>query len=127
VPTQAHDAFASLGLPLHQAATLNNLGLVEQRIGSIAAAERTFREALALSEATGYRHGVAHASVSLGRLKLEQGHIDEARTLLAEALAVCERHNLKTREYEVHEALAEFFEKTGDNARRSRISAASTR
>ncbi|MCC6195917.1 MAG: diguanylate cyclase [Burkholderiales bacterium] len=114
---EAHDAFAALGLPLQQAATLNNLGLVLQRRGMLAEAERTFREALALSEATGYRHGVAHASVSLGRLCLEQDRIDEARTLLGDALAACERHNLKTREYEVHEALAEFHDKIGDTAR----------
>ena len=51
------------------------------------------REALALSEATGYRYGVAHASLSLGRLCLAQGRYDEAREWLAAALAVCERHS----------------------------------
>ena len=112
--TEAHEVFVGLGLPLQQSATLNNLGLVQERMGDVAGAERTMREALALSEATGYRHGVAHASLSLGRLCLAQERYDDAREWLAGALTVCERHQLKPTQYEVHEALADFHEKTGD-------------
>ena len=65
--SEAHDVFVDLGLPLQQSATLNNLGLVQQRLGDAAGAERTLRAALDLSEATGYRYGVAHASLSLGK------------------------------------------------------------
>jgi diguanylate cyclase (GGDEF)-like protein len=113
---EAHEVFVKLGLPLQQSATLNNLGLVQQRMGNAAGAERTLREALALAEATGYRYGVAHASLSLGRLCLEQDRFDDARQWLSAALAVCERHQLKPTQYEVHEALAEYHDKTGDAA-----------
>ena len=111
---EAYQVFVGLGLPLQQCATLNNLALVQERKGDPATAEATMREALALSEATGYRYGVAHASLALGRLCLADGRFDESRSWLTAALAVCERHNLKPTQYEVHEALADFHEKTGD-------------
>ena len=37
---------------------------------------------------------------------------DEARKWLAAALDVCERHNLKPTQFEVHEVLADYYEKT---------------
>lgn len=113
---EAHEVFVSLGLPLQQCATLNNLALVQERQGDRATAERTMREALALSEATGYRYGVAHASLALGRLCSALDRFDEAKRWLAAALDVCERHHLKPTQLEVHEALADYFEKTGDPA-----------
>lgn len=113
---EAHDQFAELGLPLQQSATLNNLGLVMQRLGDPAGAERTLREALELSEATGYRYGVAHANLALGRLYIAQGRIGDARGRLEAALTDSERHRLKPMQYECHEALAELFEVTGEPA-----------
>jgi diguanylate cyclase (GGDEF)-like protein len=110
----AYQVFVELGLPLQQCATLNNLALVQERKGDRANAEGTMREALALSEATGYRYGVAHASLSLGRLCLSGERHDESRTWLSAALAVCERHSLKPTQLEVHEALADYYEETGD-------------
>jgi diguanylate cyclase (GGDEF)-like protein len=74
------------------------------------------REALALSEVTGYRYGVSHASLALGKLFLAQARYEDAREWLATALAVAERHNLKPTQYEVLEALADFHDKTGDAA-----------
>ena len=70
---EAHGVFVDLGLPLQQSATLNNIGLVQQRLGDAASAERTLRAALDLSEATGYRYGVAHASLSLGKVCMARG------------------------------------------------------
>lgn len=112
--TEAHAVFVGLGLPLHRSATLNNMGLVLERLGDAAGAERTLREALDLSEATGYRYGVAHAGLSLGKLCIAQGRYDEAGAWLAAALETCERHRLKPTQFEVHEALAELHEKCGD-------------
>ena len=112
----AYAVFVGLGLPLQQCATLNNLALLQERKGDLATAESTMREALALSEATGYRYGVAHASLALGRLCLGDGRVDESRKWLSAALAVSERHNLKPTQFEVHEALADYHEKTGDHA-----------
>ena len=77
----AYRIFVGLGLPLQQCATLNNLALVQERNGDLATAEGTMREALALSEATGYRYGVAHASLGLGRLCLVDGRYDESHRL----------------------------------------------
>ena len=65
---EAHALFVKLGLPLQQCATLNNLGLLREQLGDVAGAEHTLRSALSLSESTGYRLGVAHALLSLGKL-----------------------------------------------------------
>lgn len=111
---EAHQLFRQLDLPLHQCATLNNLGLVAQRMGDEEAAERILRHALTLSETTGYRYGVAHASLSLGRLCAGQRRFDEAFAWLRMALEVCEQHNLKPTQYEVHEALSNLHAATGD-------------
>ncbi|MFO1324201.1 MAG: diguanylate cyclase [Burkholderiales bacterium] len=113
---EAHSVFVDLMLPLQQAATLNNMGLVLERLGDAAGAERTLREALDLSEGTGYRYGVAHAALSLGRLCMAQQRFGEARQWLTSSLDTCERHRLKPTQYEVHEALAELHEKLGDAA-----------
>jgi diguanylate cyclase (GGDEF)-like protein len=113
---EARQVFVDLGLPLHEAATLNNAGLVLERLGDHAAAERTLREALDLSESTGYRYGVAHASLALGKLYLARGRHADARTWLDAALDTCRRHQLRPTQYEVHEALAELHERTGDTA-----------
>ncbi|MFO1310894.1 MAG: diguanylate cyclase [Burkholderiales bacterium] len=113
---EAYDVFVGLGLPLLQCATLNNVALVRERKGDVVTAERTMHDALALSEATGYRYGVAHASLSLGRLCQRGGRAEEARKWLTDALDVSERHNLKHMQFEVHEALAEHYEQCGDPA-----------
>jgi diguanylate cyclase (GGDEF)-like protein len=113
---QAHALFEALGLPLLQCATLNNLGLVQEKLGDHAAAERTLRDALEQSEATGYRQGVAHANLGLGRLCAAQARHDEARARLHAALDDSERYQIKLTCYECHEALADFYEGTGDSA-----------
>jgi diguanylate cyclase (GGDEF)-like protein len=115
--TEAQDLFAAMGLPLHESATLNNLGLVQERLGDVKAAEATLRHACKLSETTGYRYGVAHASLGLGRLCFAQNRMDEARTWLETALAESEAHHIKATLYESHEALADYFDRAGDAAR----------
>jgi len=114
---EAHAVFVNLGLPLQQSATLNNIGLVLERLGDVEGAERTLRDALDLSEATGYRYGVARAKLSLGKLCLAQDRRDEAHLLLRLALDACERYRLKPMQFEVHEALASLHEKSGDASR----------
>lgn len=111
---EAHDLFRQLALPLQQCATLNNLGLLAEARGDDARAERTLREAFALSGTTGYRYGVAHAALSLGRLCARQRRHDDAFAMLHKALELCEQHDLKPTQYEVHDALSALYEATGD-------------
>ena len=91
-------------------------GSLREQLGDVAGAEHTLRIALSLSESTGYRLGVAHALLSLGKLCAAQRRHDEAMTWMRSALEVCERHNLKPIQYETHEALAALHEATGDTA-----------
>jgi tetratricopeptide (TPR) repeat protein len=84
--------------------------------GDIAGAESTLRIALSLSESTGYRLGVAHALLALGKLCAAQRRHEEAMAWMRSALEACERHNLKPIQYEAHEALSALHEATGDTA-----------
>jgi diguanylate cyclase (GGDEF)-like protein len=112
--TEALQIFEDLGLPLLQCATLNNLGLVHDKLGDTAAAERTLRDALSRSEALAYVQGTAHAQMALGRLYATQARTEEARERLYAALRICERHSLKLTCFECHEALASLHERLGD-------------
>ena len=112
--TEAHSLFENRGMLLQQSATLNNLGLVRERLGDATRAEATLHAALDLAEATGYRHGVADASLSLGKLCSNQRRHDEARHWLEAALDVCVQHRLKPTQYECHEALALLHEQMGE-------------
>ena len=108
--------FRASGATMHESAVLNNLGLTQARLGQAEAAEQTLRDALVLSERSGYRLGVVNAMRSLGRLYTGQRRFGEAGRLLADALDVAEAHRLKPDQAECHQALSEYFEHTGDFA-----------
>ena len=101
---------------LHECAVLNNLGLTQQMLGRRDDAEATLRQALELSERSGYRLGVANALRGLGRLATEQRRFGEAGRLLADALRTAETHRLKQDQAETHLALSDYFDATGDHA-----------
>jgi len=112
--TEALQVFEALGLPLLQCVTLNNIGLVHDKLGDMAAAERTLRDALARSESLDYVQGTAHAQMALGRLYAAQLRNEEAQERLHLALRICERHSLDLTCFECHEALALLYERLGD-------------
>ena len=112
--TEALQIFEALGLPLLQCATLNNLGLVHDKLGDTAAAERTLRDALSRSESLAYVQGTAHAQMALGRLYAAQSRNEEAQARLHAALRICERQSIKLTCFECHEALAALYERLGD-------------
>jgi diguanylate cyclase (GGDEF)-like protein len=115
--TEALQLFEALGLPLLQCATLNNLGLVHDKLGDAAAAERTLRDALARSESLAYAQGIAHAQMALGRLYAARERNGEAQERLHAALRICERQSIKLTCFECHEALAALYERLGDSTR----------
>jgi diguanylate cyclase (GGDEF)-like protein len=115
--TEALQLFEALDVPLLQCATLNNLGLVHDKMGDAAAAERTLRDALARSESLAYAQGIAHAQMALGRLYAAQERSEEAQERLHAALRICERQSIKLTCFECHEALAALYERLGDSVR----------
>ena len=115
--TEALQIFEALGLPLLQCATLNNLGLVHDKLGDTAAAERTLRDALLRSESLAYVQGTAHAQMALGRLYAAQARNEEAQERLHAALRICERQSIKLTCFECHEALALLYERLGDSVK----------
>lgn len=69
---------------------LNDLGWAEQEAGDLDAAERHYRQALALAESIGYEEGVATNKGTLGDLSLERQDWAAAEVYAREALRLTE-------------------------------------
>ena len=67
---------------------LHRLGAVEEQTGNPDAARHLYDRALAMRREILYASGVAETLLALGRLRLAQGELEEARPLLAEAQTV---------------------------------------
>ena len=70
------------------AVTIDNLGSAAQDLGDAGSALAFYREALALNRARDDREGIAMNELHLALVEAEQGRLQEARRLLASALAV---------------------------------------
>ncbi|MEJ2210982.1 MAG: tetratricopeptide repeat protein [Anaerolineae bacterium] len=92
------------------AQSLDGLGDVAARLGSLDVAEKRFKEGLALRREIGDRWGIAISLSSLGGLAGRQGKYDEARRWFQESLAISRAlgnprgiaaclHNLSTIDY----------------------------
>lgn len=73
------------------AATLNNLAQAVARIGGLGEAIRLYRECAAVADANGHEALEAMAHTSLGECLLRVGEYDEARDLIARAIAAYTR------------------------------------
>ena len=67
-----------------------NLGLLHQTRGELDEAEAMYREGLTLSEALGYKVGMAANYVNLGILYKSRGQLDEAEAMYRKSLALDE-------------------------------------
>ncbi|MCI5160289.1 MAG: tetratricopeptide repeat protein, partial [Candidatus Electrothrix sp. AUS1_2] len=73
------------------AIVLNDLALVEQAQGDLAAAEQHLREALRIAEKVKYREGVAIYTGNLAEVALDQGNWLQAEELARQALERMEK------------------------------------
>src|SRR5205823_6323005 len=80
------------------AASLSNLGNVQQDRGQFEAALNCHQEALSLRRAAGDRLGVIVSQNNLSVLRFQLGHVERARGLAERALAVAVRAGLRERE-----------------------------
>jgi tetratricopeptide (TPR) repeat protein len=73
---------------LHIAESLNNLALVNRKLHRLKDSERDYRRAIEILRAIKHRPELAAAIHNLARVRADQGRIDEAKSLIEEAIAV---------------------------------------
>jgi tetratricopeptide (TPR) repeat protein len=83
---EALEIFQVLDDPRGKAQTLNGLGLAQARIGDEAGAVDSLETAVALLTELGDSHGAGRVLANLGALHRGQGHDEEARAYLHDAL-----------------------------------------
>ena len=84
----ARDTFEALGEASGLMAAWYNTGMAHRRAGDLAAAERAFREALAIERELGDRRGEAETLTELGVIAHARGRLDAAAGLAGDAAAI---------------------------------------
>ena len=88
IANQILSAKRELGDRGGEARSLNNLGIIAQKRGDVADAERLFRECLAIMKEIGNRHGEAGSLNNLANIAQERDDLDEALRLFEESIAI---------------------------------------
>src|SRR4029450_13291055 len=86
VGQQALELFAGLGDRRGGALTLNGIGLTQARMGDEAGALDSYEAAVALLTELGDSHGAGRVLANMGALESGQGHDEQARAYLHDAL-----------------------------------------
>jgi tetratricopeptide (TPR) repeat protein len=86
VGQQALEVFRAFGDPRGEALTLNGIGLTQARIGDEAGALDSYETAVALLTELGDSHGAGRVLANMGALESGQGHDEQARAYLHDAL-----------------------------------------
>jgi predicted ATPase/DNA-binding SARP family transcriptional activator len=105
------------------AATLDNLALVEKRLGHYEESLRLSTESLAQHRLIGDLAGVALCLNNLANMHLLTQDYDQAQAHLLEALAICDSEGLPSTRTYVLSSLTEVAMKTGDQAASERYAA----
>ena len=83
---QALEIFRALGDQRGEALTLNGIGLTQARMGDEAGALDSYETAVALLTEVGDSHGAGRVLANMGALESGQGHDEQARAYLHDAL-----------------------------------------
>jgi tetratricopeptide (TPR) repeat protein len=86
VGQQALELFRALGDRRGEALTLNGIGLTQARMGDEAGALDSYEAAVALLTELGDSHGAGRVLANMGALESGQGHDEQARAYLHDAL-----------------------------------------
>ena len=86
VGQQALELFRALGDRRGEALTLNGIGLTQARMGDEAGALDSYETAVALLTELGDSHGAGRVLANMGALESGQGHDEQARAYLHDAL-----------------------------------------
>ncbi|HWC54191.1 MAG TPA: tetratricopeptide repeat protein [Chitinophagaceae bacterium] len=93
---------------------LFGIGDLMERQNQLDEAKKYFLKSLTIRSEIGYKVGEATSLLHLGKLLLKQNDDGKAHEYLLESLKVAEEIKAKAVIYEVHEALAELYEKKKD-------------
>ena len=98
---------------IHAAALLSNLGVVEQALGDFEAAERSYAEAIALSERFRQEQSRCKAWLHYGELAYEQNQYDTALDRLGIAAEIASRYSYSDLAMQVSRARVEVYAHSG--------------
>ncbi len=116
----AVDAFEiarSTGEKRIESYVLVSLGQLCSKRGQYDRAMEYYEESLVLRRAIGYRHGEVDTLVTIGITNAERGLYDEALVNLSEGLVLAEELQSNAVIFEIHEQLADVYEKSGNLAK----------
>ena len=103
-----------IGYPRAEAEALGNIGKIYRAAGDLEQALHYFERSLILSKERGYRQFEAATLLDIGQLYLAEEKPGQALLILEQAREVAESIGSKPVLAEVHAALAEAFERTGN-------------
>ena len=95
---------------------LDTLAEVYRRMGDLDNAAKYSAEGLDLARQHQSEPDKGDALLTMGRISLARGHLDEARTAAISALRLAEKHRRAIEEFTCHELLSEIEEARGDIA-----------
>lgn len=93
----------------------NNVGLVHHRRRDLAEAARWYESSLALKRELGDHPSTCETLIHLGRLRLDEGRIDDAIELLDDAVGDAERYGIDAELAQACLALSDAYEVVGDH------------
>jgi diguanylate cyclase (GGDEF)-like protein len=105
-----------LGIRHCEVDNLDGLGQVQAALALNDRAIDSFEEALALAREIEDREGEIDALVNLGRVHLAIGRAEEAYELVLRGLELAERADRKRSQFEAHQLLSQFYERSSDLA-----------
>jgi serine phosphatase RsbU (regulator of sigma subunit) len=93
---------------------LNDLGVINKKLGHHAEAERLLNEALVLRRNVDYLPGMITTQIELAELLVTQEKTDEAEALLVSALDLSKKLRSQLKAAQSHRQLADLYKKKGD-------------
>jgi serine phosphatase RsbU (regulator of sigma subunit) len=113
----ALDGYRSCGHQTAISRALNDLGVINFRLGKTDAAEQYLREALAVREKLLYAPGVITTRMELAKVLLTLEKLEEAETLLLSALQLSNETSSKQKAAQCHQLLSELYKRLENPAK----------
>jgi signal transduction histidine kinase len=108
------ELFEKSGNKIGEARAFNDLGIVYQQLGEFDRSLQYHMKSLEIRENIGNRQAQSTSLINLGKLYIEQNDSQKALEVLNKALSIAQEIKAKPRIYQVHQALSEAYELSGD-------------
>jgi serine phosphatase RsbU (regulator of sigma subunit) len=114
---EAIPLYREVGHNIGLSRALNDLGVVYRKTGNYKEAEKYLDESYQIRESVGHTQGMITTSYELGELMIADNHPKEALKWLEIALKLAKETNTRSKEFQVHKAMANAYKLSGDEAK----------